>query len=237
MAIFSFPKTLPVPDGGALLLKNGTVNLSNLTRPAPAWPLLINLLRLLKRGAKKYLAKSWCSGFKRPFGDAVPARGDTRTKAGLNTPRPYPDMPANYYYNRNLSERRISPLSRRLISCFEGEQIRQRRRDNYQCLNELLPSIPGIERLFTTLPDHVCPLAFPIIVQDRDAWLPSLRQAGIDAVPWWAGFHQGIDWTGLPEAVFLKQHIITLPIHQDLDEQAVEFIGRTVRHIAASLTG
>jgi hypothetical protein len=55
------------------------------------------------------------------------------------------------------------------------------------------------------------------------------------AVEWWAGYHRSFNWDEFPEACYLKDHLLTLPIHQDLGVTQMKYIGRCVNEIAAGM--
>jgi dTDP-4-amino-4,6-dideoxygalactose transaminase len=80
--------------------------------------------------------------------------------------------------------------------------------------------------LYADLPEGVCPLSFPVIISNRDELILKLRQLSIDAVAWWKGYHKGLKWDEFPEARFLKDNVLTLPVHQDLSDEDINYIGK-----------
>jgi dTDP-4-amino-4,6-dideoxygalactose transaminase len=95
-------------------------------------------------------------------------------------------------------------------------------------LARALDGIPGVELLYPELPDGICPLSLPLIVANRDARVATLLAKGIPALPWWAGFHRnGIDWSQFPDACYLKHNLLTLPVHQDLDDRHSDYLAET----------
>jgi dTDP-4-amino-4,6-dideoxygalactose transaminase len=78
--------------------------------------------------------------------------------------------------------------------------------------------------LYDSLPDGVCPLVLPVIVEDCQAVCRWLNQDGVAAGPWWSGFHKLFDWEGFPEAKYLKEHVIAIPIHQQLNRKCIDYI-------------
>jgi dTDP-4-amino-4,6-dideoxygalactose transaminase len=54
---------------------------------------------------------------------------------------------------------------------------------------------------------------------------------GIAAIAWWAGYHRELRWEEFTEARFLKDRLLVLPIHQDLDQLHMRFIEMCVRNI------
>jgi dTDP-4-amino-4,6-dideoxygalactose transaminase len=130
-------------------------------------------------------------------------------------------MPGNYYFKPDLdADRAIHPRAYTLASSLDREEIVARRRRNYQRLAGMLRGMKGANLLHDELPDGVCPLSFPLLASNRDGCVEAFQARGVGALPWWAGFHRsGIDWAQFPEACRLKRQMLTLPVHQNLDEE------------------
>jgi dTDP-4-amino-4,6-dideoxygalactose transaminase len=118
-----------------------------------------------------------------------------------------------------------------MLKRFDSEEIINRRRNNYIHLLNRLSGNPGINILFSKLPAGVCPLVFPIIVSKRDEVCAILNHHAIDAMGWWAGYYNGLDWESYPDACFLKNNLIALPIHQDLSQSDIDFIAEKLIQI------
>jgi dTDP-4-amino-4,6-dideoxygalactose transaminase len=118
----------------------------------------------------------------------------------------------------------MSAVTKYMMKRFDFEEIINRRRNNYIHLLNRLSGNPRINILFSKLPAGVCPLVFPIIVSKRDEVCAMLNQQAIDATAWWAGYYNGLDWAKYPDACFLKNNLIALPIHQDLSLSDLDFI-------------
>jgi perosamine synthetase len=71
-------------------------------------------------------------------------------------------------------------------------------------------------------------------VEHRDHVRSKLRELGIDVGVWWKGYHRILPWNDFPEACFLKDHVLTLPVHQELDEREVSYIAENVREVLTS---
>lgn len=77
--------------------------------------------------------------------------------------------------------------------------------------------------LRTDLPDGVCPLFLPILVSDKEAAARALKDRGVEAVEFW---NQGDLLGSLAEgadARHLRRHLLEIPIHQDLGDEAIDF--------------
>lgn len=63
----------------------------------------------------------------------------------------------------------IGELSASIQAELDVEQIKRKRRENYEVLLEGIQNVKGIKVLFSTLPDDVVPLYFPLIIDNREA--------------------------------------------------------------------
>ncbi len=226
-AIYSFVKSLPVPDGGALVLKNkGVWKGKTPFRQPPFRNILLNSLPLLKKWfmnsnkfwqqyelMRKLLNKSW---LKKPMDQAQEIEWE---------------MPQSNYFDSQKIEWSISRLSKSILSKTNSQKIIEARRRNYQYLNDSLRNAPPINLLFDELPDGVCPLSFPIYVNDRNRWAQALENHGI-LVGGWPSYHRGFDWKDFPEARHLKNYLLTLPVHQGLELHHMAYIAECVQSIA-----
>jgi dTDP-4-amino-4,6-dideoxygalactose transaminase len=226
-AIYSFVKTLPMPDGGALVLKDSVIPRELMpSKKPPMWNTVRNSLPLLKKWfmnsnttwqrygfAKRLLTKSWLKD---------PARQDDRIDR---------EMPQGNYFDAGKIGWRMSRLSRGILSQSDPRKIVETRRRNYQRLHEALCDLRGIELLFDGLPSKVCPHSFPFFVDDRTYWSRALEERGIN-VGGWPSYHRGFDWKDFPEAKHLKNDLVTVPVHQDLDSRHMDHIAKCIKSIA-----
>ena len=226
-AIYSFVKSLPVPDGGALVLKNKDIwNITKTFRPPRHRNIFLNSLPLLKKWfmhtnifwqryefTRKLLNKSW---LKRPVDENCQIERE---------------MPQSNYFDGQKIGWSISRLSKGILGKTNPHEIIEIRRRNYQHLYNALRNIPSIQLLFDDLPDDVCPLSFPVFVKDRNRWCKALEDNGI-LVGGWPSYHRGFDWKEFPETRHLKNDLLTLPVHQSLDVYHMEYIAECVKLIA-----
>src|SRR6185503_14714153 len=86
-------------------------------------------------------------------------------------------------FNLDEVDLAMSGVSARLLERLDFEDIRRRRVANYRRLDATLDA--RVQRVFSELPDGVCPLFFPIIVRDKAAAARTLQQRGVDALEFW----------------------------------------------------
>jgi dTDP-4-amino-4,6-dideoxygalactose transaminase len=75
----------------------------------------------------------------------------------------------------------------------------------------------------------MCPILFPILVRDKAAAAGALQARGIAAQEFW---NFGVPESRGPEfadAQFLHDHILELPIHQDIGPEEIEYMAEHVR--------
>jgi perosamine synthetase len=230
MSIFSFPKTLPVPDGGALIVNDPKLKKDN-------WPLKRaglsevsqSFLPIIKGSVLRYISQA--SFYRHRY--FFIGRGSTMSLQTAADHENMPEMPESYYYDEEVNNKGISAVSNYLLKLFDANSIILKRRKNFMNLLEMLSDHNGLEILYADLPEGVCPLAFPVIVSNRDELILKLRQLSIDALAWWKGYHKGLKWDEFPEARFLKDNVLTLPVHQDLDKNDIDYIGKSMLRLMA----
>jgi len=223
-AVFSFPKTLGVPDGGVLTARGAMMKKEPLLQSPPRKESLRKSLPLIKRAFVRRLEAAGVYGF------AASALSKSWRRRKPQQDGEFPDMPASYYFDKKMVDWRPSRLSLNLLAQCSPQRVVDVRRRNYQAVSDALQYVGGFEFLFTELPEGVCPLGFPLVVNDRKRMTEALNQAGIAAMAFWQGYHRGMTWDEFPEARFLKDHLLVLPIHQQM---ALEHIGYMTQCVKA----
>lgn len=223
--LYAFPKFMHVPDGGAIVFRDPPQDWP--LRPPSPWRIGKCCATLVRKGFVLRLQRAVGPSAAAPFGRCILEKchldGDAE-----------PDIPEHYYFNGKLFDHGMSRVARGLLGRFTPDQIVVRRRENYRGLFERLAEVPGITPLYADLPPEVCPLVLPLRVQGgaraRDALVNNLRRFGVEAIPWWYGFHRAFSWEGFDDARSLKQSVVVLPVLPHLSTRDLDFI-------ALSLTG
>ncbi|MEO0249237.1 MAG: hypothetical protein ABIN58_06770, partial [candidate division WOR-3 bacterium] len=156
-------------------------------------------------GVRRLLTKNWLAG------------GQGGELGGLRR------IPQSSYFDERKRRWDMSGVSRALLKGTRPENIVARRRRNYQFLHSRLSMLHCVRPLYNELPDGVCPLAFPLFVENRDRWEKRLTALGI-LVGGWPGYHRDFEWEEFPETRNLKDNLLTVPVHQDLDVEHMEYI-------------
>jgi perosamine synthetase len=234
IAVFSFLKTLPVPNGGALLINNKNIEYKPNSKKPSRFATYFYAAELLRHGTRSdkhslmesgqrilyrgfYLSVSLARFFLAGFRKLI-------DHDGL-----YLVRPDSYLFIENLRNWGISDVSRNILKGEDFEEIRIIRRRNFEyLLNHFLKN--GRRTLpFKSLPNGVCPLFFPIIVESsviRDNLYRVLKSRGVITHPWWNRFHPAVAWDEFPDEVYLKERLLGLPIHQGLTFDHLEQVIR-----------
>ena len=217
-AVFCLYKTLPLPDG-ALLVTNDPLrnplppevdrSCGMTTLTGRCLELTTDQIRSRAPRAGSLLAR-----MKRRVGRGLDACGIDRHPVG--------DM--GFDVERALLD--ASGLSRRLAPRFDFAAIRRRRRTNYARLAEALT---GRARFLEgELRPGLCPLFFPLLVADKRKAATFLRARGIEATELW---NEGADGARARESeacMFLRRHVLELPIHQDVTDDQIRYTAEQV---------
>lgn len=232
IAIFSLLKTLPVPNGGVLILNNDSLSCRTQSVKPSLFSTFFYAAELLKyktwgtnRSIKVNLIKFLYDG------SHISLSFIRFLLAGLRKyihPKGlYLVQPDSYFFVEDLCSWGISRLSRKIINGTDFENIKAIRRKNFEyLLNHFLKNGRGTLP-FHELPPGVCPLFFPIILESaeqREMLYRTLKGRGVVTHPWWDRFHPGVPWDEFPDAVYLKKRLFGLPIHQDLTLKHLDLV-------------
>jgi len=110
------------------------------------------------------------------------------------------------------------------------ERMRQVRRDNYRYLQSKLA---GVKSFFTSLPDGVTPMNFPVLIEgkDRDDVYFALRDAGVPTSSLYHTLIPQIKESDYPQSYEVSRRISNLPIHQDITHDDIDRMIEILRTI------
>ncbi|MWD29587.1 hypothetical protein E0K89_019075 [Aquicoccus sp. SCR17] len=207
ISLFCFYKFFPVVGGGALVINDGNLpDPPTFSRSPPFGATGRHLVR-------KYMTKI--------LGDG-PIRKIRKRKALVRNTKPsqgeFQDMPEHYYFDTDLEGRGMSKLTGRALEAVDVKETFRRRRANWFAYRELLDGVSGVKLLKSDLAPETCPVSMPIIVRNRDHIARMLQADGFEATPWWGGFNRRVEWSGQTDAIWLKSHVLSLPLDQSMEE-------------------
>ncbi len=213
-AIFSLRKFLPIPDGGALVLKAGL-------GPPPLPARRAGFRRELRRLGRFYLKGLGLEA------RTARKRGGRRPAAGGGEPEPTWTPRSDYDVGMSASSQWIWART-------DWERVRRLRRRNYALLRDAVSAIGGVRILTPAAPRGACPWVLPVEVAERDRVVHELRARGIGAVRFWARSVSAFGGDRFPEVQQLRDRVLALPVHQDVTG---EYIDETSRALLESVAG
>ena len=223
VSVFCLYKTLPVPNGGALLARGDfgqrLTELPRTVQPPLAstashliGSLLSNLeLRTGEVGRKARKAI-------RDAGHMVIRRGKIeRVSTGTQ------------HFNQADVGLGMSGASHVVLRNQDFAGIVERRRRNYfllyAMLRDVAPPVTG------ELTPGVCPLFYPIHIANKANAMARLLARGVETVDFWRVRHPAVRAGEFPEVDKLRESVLELPVHQDLSPADAEHVAQCVKEL------
>jgi CelD/BcsL family acetyltransferase involved in cellulose biosynthesis len=195
LSIFCVYKTVGVPDGGALLCR--------VPAPSADGSPTLQSGPLIRRHA------AWLAGrspmLARMSRLRKPGVYDLNQDFALGDPDSPPSTALEF-------------LVRRLVDSGTAG----RRRANYELLLGELGEF--VSPPFDRIPAGASPFGFPVYAERKEELLARLARKGIGALDFWSIPHPALPTEKFPRATELRDHIVALPVHQELELSDVERI-------------
>jgi len=222
-AIFCLYKSLPVPNGGVLVLRGGEPSgLPECERPSWASTLRLSadvLERHLQIQDRRW--QRWLLNAARAVGSRA-ARLLAGKRVEVDTE----------HFEQPYALLAMSKLSHRIIATQAFPAIVETRRRNYLQLLDALRDIAL--PVFDVLPAGVCPLSLPLRVRNKPQVVERFLARGVDAVNMWFPNHPAGPVEAYPEVAELRSTVLELPCHQSLTPQVIERVASVARDILAT---
>lgn len=188
LAVFCLYKTLPIPEGAALV--------SRKPPPAPTRPEPYGVQPLLRRhGAWLAQRSGAANSALRPFSLSSSYSPERDRELGD------PDV---------ACWRSVEPLLARLAD----PHVSAVRRAHYAILLDALGE--SAKEPFDAVPDGASPFVFPLSTDDKPRVLENLQQAGVKALDLWSVPHPALPAGEFPLAARRRASLVGLPVHQEL---------------------
>jgi len=220
-AVFCPHKFLPLPEGSLLTFAREP-NVSNTDQifESDKTSILSWMAARLAQRLMLSIGMSWDGFRQRSSPTSRPGGTDKQTAR----PRMVPDK-----------------YALKLLGVLEADlgRVFRQRRKHYSLLAQAIAGVDYVEPLFATLPDSACPYVFPMLVQNgRDGLDARLRDCGVPSS----------DWPNLPAevtkhprahkiAIWMQQHILVLPVHQDLSGKQMDYLTLTLKRLLGERAG
>ena len=221
-SIFCLYKTLPIPNGGALLVKTpGQTPLGPLLAP----PLL---------STAAYTATAVWRHLKFQQGGAghqllQRARDAVRSRSGTLGLVPV----GGEQFDESKVRLSMSRVCHWTLASQDYAGIVRGRRTNYTRLMEGMSEFS--KPVFEDLPDGVCPLFYPVRTNNKEEVLKRLFEGGVEGVNFWSTVPNMIPRGRFAEVDLLRETIVELPCHQDLSPTVMDRIVEQIRPLRKHL--
>jgi hypothetical protein len=216
IGIFCYYKTLPVPNGGALVVNDEDLAV---VLPRPAGAPLGSTLSHAAGALLAHAALRLGEAGERARRAARRAAQLVRDASGLR-----PVSTGTSTFDPTAVQLGMSGLSEWIARRVDPEQVVAARRRNYfLLLGRLRDRAPPV---FPELPAGVCPLFYPLVCADKGAVRARLLTRGVEAIDFWRTGHPLCPPGLFPEVDRLRRTVLELPIHQDLGPEEVAHVAR-----------
>ena len=215
-SVFCLYKTLPTPDGGAVVLRSGALDIDG-RRPRALGTARETVVSILRRHAMRAgpLQRKAIGALRAAEKAVAPPK--ERNWVDVGTQR----------FNPADAALLMSRTTRRIIASLDFSAIVAARRRNYlhlqECLRDVAPPV------FRSLPPGVCPLFYPFETRHKHALWARLQWSGIHAVLFWLHGEFSPPRGAFPEVDVMRDTVLELPCHQDMTPDDIERMARLVR--------
>ncbi len=219
VGIFCLYKTLPVPNGGALVVNDPRIGGAvPATAPAPLASTLSHAAgSMLANVALRFgdVGEALRAAVRRAYALARGASGLAPISTGTMT------------FDPGAKDLGMSPLSAAIARRCDADAIVAARRRNYfLLLGRLRDRVPP---LFAEVPAGASPLFYPLLCADKSAVQARLAARGIETIDFWREGHALCPADAFPEVAALRRGVLELPVHQDLSPEDMAFVARAAR--------
>jgi hypothetical protein len=229
ISVFSWRKFFPIFDGGLLIINNSKIH-AEIDWEKHTFIFHLKMIKnvldeLIDNSSNKTAKRIWdiiCLSYT-TYRRHVITNGDNVSDFVRDS--------NDQGFDLSVANLKTSFFSTFILQNIDIPSVFNARRDNYTLLNEALESIPGIIPFFPELPEGVCPWVFPTLAHGRKDFHLTLRYKGIPAVTWGGVVHPDLPLEQFPDAKFLYQNLVFLPIHQSLESSDIQLIIDTIEEL------
>ena len=227
IAVFSFRKTLPIPDGGAVVTRHPDLNPmlpsakpKVLSVSKKAFRLALDRFFLIAEGRNAVAFNM----LKKAKGALILAQTLFQSTFKSNNLHLFSPDDESYDFDDQILDWGMSSASEYLLRFFDFNALVAKRRENYRYVLGALKDLKRLTPMFTDLPAGICPLEFPLV--------PPFYRKSSDTVmadypylyKWWSHFHKSVPWDDFPESRWLKNNCRIIAIHQDMKRRHIDYL-------------
>jgi len=223
LSVFCLYKTIPVPNGGALLARGDYAKKLDLLAPVRPPALASTASHLIGNMLSNLELRTGEVGRRvrqamRDAGRWVVRRANVERVAT-----------GTQHFNIDDVQLGMSAASHLVLRNQDTAGIVERRRRNYfllyAALRDVAPPVTG------ELKPGVCPLFYPMPVDDKAGAMARLLARGVETVDFWRVRHPAVPPGLFPEVDRLRERVLELPVHQDLSPADAEHVATCVREL------
>jgi len=223
VSVFCLYKTLPVPNGGLLLVRGQLRSQLDSLPPVRSPKLSSTAI---------HLGSSLLSNLELRAGPAGRRAREMLRSAGRFAIRKASVefvSTGTQHFDLADVDLGISSLSHLVLRNQQWPEIVERRRRNYfllyAMLRDVAPPVTG------ELRPGVCPLFYPMPIANKASAMARLLARGVETVDFWRIRHPAVREGEFPEVDRLRETVLELPVHQDLTPADAEHVATCVREL------
>ncbi len=219
VGVFCLYKSLPVPNGGLLVL-NAPLAAGGPARRAP-------LGSTLSHAAGSVLAHL---ALRYGPGGAAVREGIRRTGRAVRLATGARALSTGtMHFDPVAADVGMSRLTELILENLDYDAIVAARRRNWRQLDARLSGLAP--RVTPELGRGVCPLFYPLLCRDKESVAAGLLARGIETVDFWREGHPACPPEAYPEVQVLRRGVLELPLHQDLTPDDMDYLASAVEGV------
>jgi dTDP-4-amino-4,6-dideoxygalactose transaminase len=223
ISVFCLYKTLPVPNGGALLARGEYARRVDSLPPVVQPPI---------PSTASHLIGSLLSNLELRTGEAGRRARQAIRDAGhwaVRSAKVARVSTGTQHFDVSAVRLGMSAASHLVLRNQDFARIVESRRRNYfllyAALREVAPPVTG------ELKPGVCPLFYPVSVKDKAGAMARLLARGVETVDFWRVRHPAVAAGAYPEVDRLRETVLELPVHQDLSPADAEHVASCMKEL------
>ncbi|WP_436346777.1 DegT/DnrJ/EryC1/StrS family aminotransferase [Natronorubrum sp. FCH18a] len=123
-------------------------------------------------------------------------------------------------------KRPMSKLSAYVVDDADPRSIRVARRTNYRAWQRIFETRSGVDVLYESLPEGICPQVFPVRTPTPQPLLAALEDCGVGGAHTWPRLPSTVRENSTYDVTTrLAREIVVLPVHQHIEPSSIDAVG------------